>query len=358
MPHRSLVSVGLLSVLLAVGGGGETSPVAQQGPSAAASASQAAEQPYTVPRTPDGRPDLQGYWTTQTFTPLQRPASLAGKEFFTEEEAAELTELLTAPGVNPLARNLLAVEDEEVRRGRTRQTDPTHYDNAVWLTTRQPKGLSSRRTSLIVDPPDGRIPPRKPEARERAAARAAARGFDSYENRPFQERCLAWTHEGPPMLPPPYNDLYQIFQVPGYVVIFPELANNAVRIITTDGRPHLPNRIRQWPGDSRGRWEDDTLVVDTTNFTEKTSFQGSSDALHVVERFTRVDADTILYEFTVEDPTTWTRPWSVEIPMTTTEGPLYEYACHEGNYSLVNTLRGARAEERRAAEEAATPGSR
>ena len=160
------------------------------------------------------------------------------------------------------------------------------------------------------------------------------------------------------MLPPPYNDLYQIFQVPGYVVIFPELANNAVRIITTDGRPHLPNRIRQWPGDSRGRWEDDTLVVDTTNFTEKTSFQGSSDALHVVERFTRVDADTILYEFTVEDPTTWTRPWSVEIPMTTTEGPLYEYACHEGNYSLVNTLRGARAEERRAAEEAATPGSR
>ena len=139
-----------------------------------------------------------------------------------------------------------------MRRGRTRQTDPTHYDNAVWLTTRQPKGLSSRRTSLIVDPPDGRIPPRKPEARERAAARAAARGFDSYENRPFGERCLAWTHEGPPMLPPPYNDLYQIFQVPGYVVIFPELANNAVRIITTDGptssKPHPPVAWRlAWP---------------------------------------------------------------------------------------------------------------
>ena len=155
------------------------------------------------------------------------------------------------------------------------------------------------------------------------------------------------------MLPPPYNDLYQIFQIPGYVVIFPELSNNAVRIISTDGRPHLPDRIRQWPGDSRGHWEDDTLVVDTTNFTDKTTFQGSSDTLHVVERFTRVDAATILYEFTVEDPTTWRRPWSVELPMTKTEGPLHEYTCHEGNYGIVNTLRGARAAERKAAEEAA-----
>ena len=323
----------VLSVLLAAEG------VAAQTQTAAADS-------WTVPRTSDGHPDLQGIWTTQTFNPLQRPDRLAGREFLTEAEAAELTELLTAPGVNPLARNLLAEESEEERRDRTRQTDPTHYDNAVWLTTPRPKGLSSRRTSLIVDPPDGRIPPMVPEARKRAAARAAARGFDSYENRPFQERCLAWTHEGPPMLPPPYNDLYQIFQVPGYVVILLEISNNAVRIIPTDGRPHLPQTIRQWPGDSRGRWEDDTLVVDTTNFTDKTGFQGSSDALHVVERFTRVDADTILYEFTVEDPTTWTKPWSVEIPMIKTEGPLYEYTCHEGNYGIVNSLRGARAAER------------
>ena len=323
----------VLSVLLAAEG------VAAQTQTAAADS-------WTVPRTSDGHPDLQGIWTTQTFNPLQRPDRLAGREFLTEAEAAELTELLTAPGVNPLARNLLAEESEEERHDRTRQTDPTHYDNAVWLTTPRPKGLSSRRTSLIVDPPDGRIPPMVPEARKRAAARAAARGFDSYENRPFQERCLAWTHEGPPMLPPPYNDLYQIFQVPGYVVILLEISNNAVRIIPTDGRPHLPQTIRQWPGDSRGRWEDDTLVVDTTNFTDKTGFQGSSDALHVVERFTRVDADTILYEFTVEDPTTWTKPWSVEIPMIKTEGPLYEYTCHEGNYGIVNSLRGARAAER------------
>ena len=306
---------------------------------------------WTVPRTPDGHPDLQGIWTAQTFTPLQRPDRLAGREFLTEEEAAELTELLTAQGVDPLARNLLGEESEAALRDRIRQGDPTHYDNAVWLATRRPKGLSSRRTSLIVDPPDGRIPPLVPEARTRAAARAAARGFDSYENRPLQERCLAWGHEGPPMLPPAYNDLYQIFQVPGYVAIFPEMSNNAVRIISTDGRPHLPHTIRQWPGDSRGRWEGDTLVVDTTNFTDKTGFQRSGDALHVVERFTRVDADTILYEFTVEDPTTWTRPWSVEIPLMKTEGPLYEYTCHEGNYGIVNSLRGARVAERRAAEE-------
>ena len=300
---------------------------------------------WTMPRTADGQPDLQGFWTTQTFTPLQRPDRFAGREFLTDDEVAELTQILTAQGVDPLTRNPLAVEDDEERRERTLQTDPTHYDNAMWLTTTIPKGLSSRRTSLIVDPPDGRIPPRTPEGERRAAVRAATRGFDGYENRPFQERCIAWSHEGPPMVPPPYNDLYQIFQTSGYVVLFPELSNNPVRIIPTDGRPHVSPRIRQWPGDSRGRWEGDTLVVDTTNFNHKSGFQGSGDALHVVERFTRVDADTILYEFTVED-TSWTRSWSVEVPMVQTDGPLYEYTCHEGNYGMRNTLRGARRADR------------
>ena len=339
--------VPILSLMLAAGG-------------VAAQRQTAAPDSWTVPRTPDGHPDLQGIWTTQTFTPLQRPDRLAGREFLTEEEAAELTERLTAPGVNPLATATLAGGSEAELRARLRQTDPTHYDNEIWLTTPRPKGLSSRRTSLIVDPPDGRIPPRVPEARERAAARSAALnyGVDSYENRHFQERCLAWIHEGPPMLPAPYNDRYQIFQAPGYVVILIEMSNNAVRLIPTDGRPHLPDTIRQWPGDSRGRWEGDTLVVDTTNFTDKTGFHGSSVALSVVERFTRVDADTILYEFTVTDPTTWRTPWSVEIPMMKTDGPLYEYTCHEGNYGIVNTLSGARALERQAAEAAAKPGSR
>ncbi len=311
---------------------------------------------WTMPRTPDGRPDLQGIWTTQTFTPLQRPAQFEGREFLTDEEAAALTAVLTAPGVDPLKggafTDALNREDEARRQAATVQTDPTHYDNAVWLRTPDPKGLSSRRTSLIVDPPNGRIPPRTDEARERASRRRAAGGFDSHENRPAQERCLVWNHEGPPMIPPPYNDLYQIFQTPGYVVLFPELANNLVRIIPTDGRAHVSERIRQWPGHSVGRWDGDTLVVDTTHFTDKTGFQGSGADLHVVERFTRVDADTIRYEFTVEDPTTWTRPWSVEMPMLRSEGPLYEYTCHEGNYGMMNTMRGARRADRTAAEAA------
>ena len=311
---------------------------------------------WTLPRTPDGRPDLQGLWTTQTFTPLQRPDRFAGREFLTEEEAAALTAALTAPGVDPLRRAAFAQaldDDPAARRDATLQADPTHYDNAVWLTTERPKGLSSRRTALIVDPPDGRLPPRTPEGQRRAAARAAARSFDSYENRSPQERCLAWTHEGPPMLPPPYNDLYQIFQTPGYVVLFPELANHPARIIPTDGRPPLSPRIRQWSGASTGHWEEDTLVIVTTNLTDKTGFQGSGRAMRVVERLTRVDVDTIRYEFTVEDPTTWTRPWSAEVPMTRDEGPLYEYTCHEGNYGMANTLRGARVVEERAAAAAA-----
>src|SRR5712692_2391140 len=155
------------------------------------------------------------------------------------------------------------------------------------------------------------------------------------------------------MLPPPYNDVYQIFQTPGYVVVLRELATNQPRVIPTDGRPHVSEKIRQWGGDSRGRWEGDTLVVDVTNFNDKVAFQGSSDALHVVERFTRVSADKILYQFTVEDPTTWTKPWSAELPMVHAEGRLYEYACHEGNYGMVNTLKGARAGDKKAAEETA-----
>ena len=151
------------------------------------------------------------------------------------------------------------------------------------------------------------------------------------------------------MLPPAYNDIYQIFQITGYVVLFPEMANNPVRIIPTDGQAHLPEHVRQWSGDSTGRWEGDTLVVDTTNFTDRTAFQGSGEALHVVERFTRVAADTILYEFTLDDPTTWDRTWSAEIPMVETDGRLYEYTCHEGNYGMRNTLRGARAADRAAA---------
>jgi hypothetical protein len=296
---------------------------------------------WKAPRTPDGRPDLQGIWTTQTYTPLQRPDRYAGQEFLTEQEAAELTKLLTQEGVDPLAGGIFAASDEE-RRKRVQQNDPTHYNNAVWLTTTEPKALTSLRTSLIVDPRDGKLPPLTPEGQKRAAARRAMAGFDGYENRPLQERCVVWTHEGPPMMPPPYNDLHQILQTPGYVVMLRELSTNVPRIIPTDGRPHISERIGMWGGDSRGRWEGETLVVETSRFNDKVAIQGSSPALRVVERFTRVSADRIHYEFTMHDPVTWTAPWRAEVPMVRSDGRPYEYTCHEGNYGIVNTLRGAR----------------
>jgi hypothetical protein len=319
---------------------------------AAVSASAQSPQPsagtWTAPRTPDGHPDLQGIWTTHTFTPLVRPERYAGQEFLTDQEAAELSALLTQDDVDPLAAGIFGASDDE-RHKRVVQNDPTHYDNALWLATPDLEPLSSKRTSLIYDPADGKMPPLTPEARERAAARRAAINFDSHENRPLQERCIIWTHEGPPMLPPPYNDVLQIVQTPGYVLVVRELAT-APRVIPTDGRPHLAQNVRRWAGDSRGRWEGDTLVVDTTNFTHRTAFQGSSSALHVVERFTRVSPDRIRYQFTVDDPATWTSAWSAEIPMIATRGPLFEYACHEGNYGMPNILGGARFAEKEAAQ--------
>lgn len=302
--------------------------------------------PWTVPRTPDGHPDLQGIWTTHTFTPLQRPARYKGQEFLTDAEAAELSALLAADDTDPLVTNIFGATDEE-RLKRVVQNDPTHYDNALWLATPDQKPLSSNRTSLIVDPPDGQLPVQSAEARQRAAARRALAGFDGYENRPLQERCIIWSHEGPPMMPPPYNDVLQIIQTPDHVAVYRELAT-APRVISTNGRPHVSARNRLWAGDSVGRWDGDTFVVDTTNFTDRTAFQGSSAALHVVERFTRVSADRIVYQFTVDDPQTWARPWTAEVPMLATKGPLFEYACHEGNYGLANILSGARYVEKKA----------
>ena len=325
-----------------------------------------ADPTWTAPRTPDGHPDLQGFWTTQTFTPLERPDHLVGKEFFTEEEAAALHQQFTAEGVDPLARNAINLEDAEARENRLDQTNReatyVHYDNAIWLRTPVPKGLTSQRTSLITDPPDGRVPPMTPDAERRAADRAEARrqrgAFDGYETRSLSERCITWPHNGPPMLPPAYNDIHQIFQTSDYVVVYTELSNNAPRIVPIDGRPRISDHIRQFPGDSRGRWEGDTLVVETTNFTDKTRFQGSSEGLHVVERFTRVDADTILYQFTVDDPATWARPWSAEIPMVKTEGPMFEFACHEGNYDIRHILEGYRKLEQQAAADTSEEGSK
>jgi hypothetical protein len=194
------------------------------------------------------------------------------------------------------------------------------------------------------------VPPLTPDAQQRIAERAAnakGREFDGPESRGIQERCIVWGNEGPPMLPPGYNSYLQIVQTPAYVAILQEMIHDA-RVIPLDGRPHAPQGIRRWLGDSRGRWEGDTLVVDTTNFTDKTNFRGSRENLHVVERFTRLDDNTIRYGFTVDDPATWTKAWSAELPLVKDKGPIYEYACHEANYGMPNNLKGARATESKA----------
>ena len=208
--------------------------------------------------------------------------------------------------------------------------------------------LNGRKlTSLVVDPADGRVPPLTAEARTRAAARnadAREHPADGPENRSLQERCLSF-NAGPPINIGPYNDYVQIVEMPNAVIIYTEMIHDA-RIVWTDGRPHLPPNIRQWLGDSRGRWDGPTLVVDTTNFTDKTSFRGSSDNLHLIERFTRVDSKTLRYEYTVDDPATFTKPWTAVLPMTKSDERLFEYACHEGNYALPDILRGARYQEK------------
>jgi len=285
-------------------------------------------------RTPWGDPDLQGLWTNATITPFERPASLSGKEVLTEREAAEYE------------KEALETRNADNRGGGT-DADLGRAYNQFWYD-RGTKVVGTRRTSLVVDPPDGRVPPLTPDAQQRAAARAEARRrspADGPEDRSLAERCILWPTAGPPMIPGGYNNNYQILQAPGYVVILTEMIHDA-RIIPLDGRPHAPSGIRQWMGDSRGRWDGHTLVVTTTNFTDKTNIRGSGPNMRLVERFTRVDADTIDYQFTVDDPASFTRSGTAAIPMTKTEGPIFEYACHEGNYGMTNLLRGARAQEK------------
>jgi hypothetical protein len=282
--------------------------------------------PFSPPRMADGHPDMQGYWTNATYTPLERPTEFGNKEFLTPEEAKAYAKR----------------RDDQLR---AQPRDNIHYDDAIWQSEREVKGLSSLRTSLIYDPPDGKIPPMTAEGQRRADARAAERKrrgpADSAQARALSERCIVWPHEGPPMLPAGYFPNLQIVQGPGAFVVMQEIIHNA-RVIEYDGRPHAGKAIHQYRGDSRGRWDGDTLVVETTNFNDATQFRGSSAALKVTERFTMLDRDTIRYRFTVEDPTTWARAWSAEIPLLRTEDPIYEYACHEGNYGLPNILRAQR----------------
>jgi hypothetical protein len=281
-------------------------------------------------------------WDFRTITPLERPVALGTKEFFTDEEAASF-------------------EKEENRRQDRDQIDPevgglmyppggvVPY-NEFWYD-RGNKIAGTRRTSLIVDPPDGRLPAWTPEGQRLADLRAEANRqdqlghprADSWEDRPLQERCILGFNAGPPMIPGGYNNDFQLFETAGYVVILNEMVHEA-RVVPLDGRAH--GSIRQWKGDSVGHWEGDTLVIDTTNFKRETSLDGSSANTHLIERFTRADANTLLYEFTVDDPSSFVKPWSAALPMRNTAEHVFEYACHEGNHALQGILRGARFEEK------------
>jgi hypothetical protein len=300
----------------------------------------ASQKPWTPPRTADGRPDLQGIWTDNTVTPFQRPKQLGTKEFYTDQEFAELSKRAGQGDIGEEG-NLGAANPQAVR-----------YDLELYGFDRSKLRFSSKRTSLIVGP-EGLVPPMLPEAQKRNADRAArnkGREFDSHENRPLSERCILLNQERIPLIPGANEgNLVQIVQGPGNVSVLRE-TNHSTRVIPTDGRPHVPKNMRFYQGDSVGRWEGNTFVVDTTNFTNLSAFQGSGENLHLVERFTRIADDTLLYQFTVEDPTTWARPWSVEIPWTRTKGPVYEWACHEGNNMIANILRGARVAEQEAAQ--------
>jgi hypothetical protein len=276
-------------------------------------------------RTAWGHPDLQGRWTNATLTPLERPAEVGAKEFFTEAEAAEYQKI----ALDVYLRQIGLAADNVISR---------EFADGVWMD--DVTIVPTRRTSLIVGP-TGRLPPMTLEAQERAKARAGPRKADGPEDRTLPERCLWYGAAGPPMIPFVYNSNHEIVQTPTHVAILSE-QGNVLRTILLGGRPHLNDTLRQWQGDSRGRWEGDTLVVETTNFTNKRDVRGSTDRLRVVERFRRRDRDTVLYEFTAEDPTTWTSSWTAEVPMRRMDGLLYENACHEGNYGLGNILRGAR----------------
>jgi hypothetical protein len=317
MNYRFLAFLGALAVILAAPLPGQVSAKAKK----------------SVPRTTDGHPDLQGTWTNATLTPMERPAEFAGKATLSDEEARayEKKDLETTDIDKPDAP-LLA---------RAGSAETGGYNNLfIDRGSELARVDGVKRTSLIIDPPDGKVPPITEQARQ-----ARARGFDrfdSVEDRPLAERCILGfgSTSGPPMLPVLYNSNYQIVQTPDTVMILVEMVHD-IRIVRMNGT-HVAANVRQWLGDSIGHWEGDTLVVDTTNFTEKTRFRGASENMHVIERFKSVDANTILYRATIDDPSTFTKQWTMEYPFRAAAGPVFEYACHEGNYAMPDILGGAR----------------
>ena len=335
MRHRLLVSIGAPAIATAVAIIVAGAQIAAQ---TALKTNTTAAKKYTPPRTVDGQPDLQAIWNFAVLTPLQRPSELAGKEFFSDEDRRDNPETGTTNGNQVTA-------------------DVARAYNQFWWDYGT-KIVGTKRTSLIIDPPEGRIPAMTPDGKRRLTALASRReaAANGPEDRSPSERCILNGKAGPPIEPAGYNNNIQIVQASGYVAIMNEQIHD-IRLIPLDGRPHVGGNIRQWMGDSRGKWDGDTLVVDTTNFNGEVAFQGSGENLHLIERFTRTGVNTLLYEFTVEDPASFTKSWTAQLPMTKTQGPIYEYACHEGNYGMFGILNSARATERTASE-AAKKGSR
>ena len=301
------------------------------------------ESDWAVPRTADGQPDLQGIWANNSATPLQRPEQLAGKTVLSDEELAELTQKVNEFRNNEQAGDLLGDRLIQQALGNSEYNDfdvVTGNYNAFWLVERN----LDNRTSLIIDPPDGRIPALTTAAEALASSRreySREHPSDGPEDRSLGDRCL---HFEAPRLSAGYNSYFQILQTPDHVAIMQEMGHIS-RVIPLDGRPHVDDGVRLWTGDSRGHWDGDTLVVETTNYSGETRYSGASAGLRLVERFTRVAPDTIQHEITLDDSDTWTKPWTVMLVLKSTEDPIFEYACHEGNYSMPGILGGARLDE-------------
>jgi hypothetical protein len=338
MKRRLQTGVVIVFVLLAVSL--IQSAQAQTAPARAT----AAPKKWAPPHTSDGQPDLQGVWANNNVTPLERPAALAGKPFLTDAEVnalkAKAADLFAGDGDAAFGDDVFNAIVTGAQKFTSSDATTGNY-NQFWIADRD----FDNRTSLITDPTDGKLPPLTPEAQKRRPSLQldrTARGADGPEDRSLSERCITF---GAPRIQAAYNSYFQIFQTRDYVTILMETIHDA-RIIPLDGRPHIGQTIRQWLGDSVGHWEGDTLVVDTTNYSPKSDFRGSHENLHVVERFTRVSPNRIDYAITVNDPTTWTKPWTAMIPLKLSHEEIYEYACHEANEGMVGILAGARAEEK------------
>jgi hypothetical protein len=333
MSHRSLASTYAAAVFVAL---------------AFWAAAPVAAQNSKVPKTAWGKPDLTGVWDFRTITPLERPANQAGKEFLTEEEAAKLEQDIVERN-----RQLDQRPAERAAAGgnvdRRNDGSPGFYNN-YWLDGGT-KPVATRRTSLVVDPPDGRVPPLTPAAQKRADERRAylrEHPADGPEDRSASDRCILGFNAGPPLTPGGYNQNMAVVQTKDHVLLVTEMVHTP-RIVPLDGRPQLNDRLRQWSGEARGHWEGDTLVIETTNFRQERGWRGATGNMKLIERLTRLDADVLEYKYTVIDPDTWTRPWTASIPLRLADEQMYEYACHEGNYAMHGILSGQRAEEKEAA---------